>query len=74
MTDLPEAAVIELKGFDASVATIEEYSQKREQIRQMVGDSAFFDRKTELNLGVVSANIIFLKLRLFSGLARQCSA
>ncbi|CAI2351072.1 unnamed protein product [Caenorhabditis sp. 36 PRJEB53466] len=54
MKDLPEAAVIELKGFDVSATSMEEYKQKREQIRQMVGDSDFFDRKTELNLGVAS--------------------
>uniref|UniRef100_A0A8R1ITF7 Uncharacterized protein n=1 Tax=Caenorhabditis japonica TaxID=281687 RepID=A0A8R1ITF7_CAEJA len=52
--ELPEAVRIELKGFDARAASVEEYSQKREQIRQMVGDSDFFDRKTELNLGVAS--------------------
>ncbi|EFO86458.1 hypothetical protein GCK72_015036 [Caenorhabditis remanei] len=52
--DLPEAAIIELKGFDASATTMEEYMQKREEIRRMVGDSEFFDRKTELNLGVAS--------------------
>ncbi|EGT35584.1 hypothetical protein CAEBREN_20386 [Caenorhabditis brenneri] len=59
--DLPEAAIIELKGFDASAATMEEYMQKRDEIRRMVGDSEFFDRKTELNLGVVS---LALKLEL----------
>uniref|UniRef100_A0A1I7U7S5 Reverse transcriptase domain-containing protein n=1 Tax=Caenorhabditis tropicalis TaxID=1561998 RepID=A0A1I7U7S5_9PELO len=52
--ELPEAAIIELKGFDASATTMEEYMQKREEIRRMVGDSEFFDRKTELNLGVAS--------------------
>ncbi|ULT97177.1 hypothetical protein L5515_012267 [Caenorhabditis briggsae] len=51
---LPEAAIIELKGFDASATTMEEYMQKREEIRRMVGDSEFFDRKTELNLGIAS--------------------
>ncbi|EGT33923.1 hypothetical protein CAEBREN_01157 [Caenorhabditis brenneri] len=40
---------------------MEEYMQKRDEIRRMVGDSEFFDRKTELNLGVVS---LALKLEL----------
>lgn len=52
--ELPEAAVIELKGFDASATSMEEYIQKKEEIRRMVGDSEFFDRKMELNLGVAS--------------------
>lgn len=51
---LPEAAIIELKGFDASATTMEEYMQKRDETRRMVGDSEFFDRKTELNLGIAS--------------------
>ncbi|CAI5449065.1 unnamed protein product [Caenorhabditis angaria] len=48
--DLPEAVQLELKGFDASTASMEEYNKKRDQIREMLRDSALFDKKMELNL------------------------
>ncbi|CCD68228.1 Retrotransposon gag protein [Caenorhabditis elegans] len=52
--ELPETAIIELEGFDATAATMEEYMQKREETRKLVTDSEFFDQKTELNLSVAS--------------------
>lgn len=54
--ELPETAIIELEGFDATAATMEEYMQKREETRKLVTDSEFFDQKTELNLSVVRGN------------------
>ncbi|CAB3409239.1 unnamed protein product [Caenorhabditis bovis] len=56
---LPDAVAIELKGFDSSVTTIDEYNEKRNQIRQILGkNTEFFDKKTELHLNeAVIANV-----------------